>query len=52
MIILRDFVILIIIVKLLKVILTTSLKKLYIYYFNFKIYILNNLQKMRNKIKV
>lgn len=43
MIVLVNFAILIIIEKLLRVILTTLLKKLYIQYFNFEIYISNNL---------
>lgn len=43
MIVLVNFAILIIIEKLLKVILTTLLKELYIQYFNFEIYISNNL---------
>lgn len=50
--ILIDFAISIIIEKFLKATLTNLLNKLYIYYFNFKIFILNGLQKIRNKIKI
>lgn len=43
MIILVDFANFIIIKEFLKAILTTLFKKLYIFYFNFEIFILNNL---------
>ena len=49
---LGDFAILVIIEELLKAILITLLKKLYISYFYFKIFILNDLQKTRNRVKI
>lgn len=52
MVILVDFAILVIIKKFLRAILIILLEKLYIYYFNIEIFILNDLQKTKNKPKI
>lgn len=52
MVVLMDFAIPVIIGELLRAILTTPFKELYTRYFNFEIFILNGLQKTRNKEKV
>lgn len=52
MAVLVDFAILGIIGELWRAILTTLFEKVYTYYFNFEIFILNGLQKMRNGAKI
>lgn len=47
-----NFAILVIIKKFLKTILIILINKLYIHYFNFEIFILNGLQKIRNRAKI
>lgn len=52
MVVLIDFAILVIIKELLRVTLVILSEELYMFYFNYEIFILNDLNKMKDKVKV